>query len=115
MKARPLADLLRLFVGPLVWFAHFTVLYGAEALICTPPVTMGRVMTWIGAAATLVALTALIAFAAMLLRLGRSAGEHGDSTFLHEAALLLALLSAVGVIWTAFALLLLPVCALTGG
>ena len=34
---RPLADLLRLFVPPALWFAHFVVLYGAEALICTPP------------------------------------------------------------------------------
>ena len=37
-RVRPLADLLRLFIGPGIWFAHFTLVYGAEALICTPPV-----------------------------------------------------------------------------
>ena len=34
---RPLGDLLRVFVPPALWFAHFGVLYGAEALVCTPP------------------------------------------------------------------------------
>ena len=60
---RPFTDLLRLFAGPAVWFAHFTVVYGAEALICTPPIGSPRAMVWTGLAATVVALAALIAFA----------------------------------------------------
>jgi hypothetical protein len=118
MKARPLADLLLLFVGPAVWFAHFTILYGAEALICTPPVTTAGAMTWIGIAATLVALAVLTVFAAMLVRSGHLAGERGEQSspaFLHGVALLLALLSALGAIWTAFPIALLRVCASTGG
>ncbi len=118
MKARPLADLLTLFVGPAVWFAYFTAIYGAEALICTPPVTTGRVMTWIGTAATLVALALLAIFAAMLLRPRLAAVKRADHTataFLHRAALLLALLSGLGVMWTAFPLAVLPVCAPPAG
>lgn len=118
MKARPLADLLLLVVGPVVWFAHFTVVYGTEALICTPPVTTGRVMIWIGTAATLVALAVLIVFAAMLLRTRPATEKQADGTgaaFLRGAALLLALLSAVGVIWTAFPIAVLPVCAPPAG
>jgi hypothetical protein len=116
MKARPLADLLRLFVGPVAWFAHFTVLYGAEALICTPPVTTGHVMFWIGTAVTLIALAGLIVFAAKLLRTRAAADEGADNAaFLRGAALLLALISALGVIWTAFPIAVLPVCAPPAG
>ena len=110
MKTRPLTDLLWLFVGPVVWFAQFAVLYGAEALICTPPQATGRLMTWIGAAATLVA---LIAFAAMLLRI-RPVTDDAASAFLHGSALVLALLSALAVLWTAFPLAILPVCSPAG-
>ena len=98
-RVRPLADLLQLFTGPAVWFAHFTVVYGAEALICTPPVGSPRAMVWIGAAATIAALGALGAFAVALLRRQRnpkSAGRaHRCGIFARCAALLLALLSAM--------------------
>ena len=109
-RVRPLADLLRLFVPPAVWFAYFTVVYGAEALVCTPPVARPSVMIWIGAAATAAALIALIAFAFMQSR-PADRTEHTGAAFLHGATLLLALLSGLGVIWTAFPLAVLPVCA----
>jgi hypothetical protein len=110
-RVRPLGDLLRLFVGPGVWFSHFTVVYGAEALICTPPVTGSGVMSWIGAAATAAALAALIAFAFMTMNRPVDRTEHSGAAFLHDAALLLTLLSGLAVIWTAFPLAVLPVCA----
>ena len=106
-RVRPLADLLRLFVGPSLWFAHFTVIYGAEALTCrAPAATAGRIMISIGAVATLAALAALIMFAAMLLRTRPASDEatgHTGEAFLRDAALLLALLSVLGVIWIACA------------
>lgn len=110
---RPLTDLLRLFVGPGVWFAHFTFVYGVEALICTPPVTRPGVMSWVGAAATVAALAALIAFAFMTMRRPVNRTEHTGAAFLLGAASLLALLSGLAVIWTAFPLAVLPACAPT--
>jgi len=112
-RARPLTDLLRLFVGPGLWFAHFVVLYGAEALVCTPPAASGRAMTWIALAATIMTLGALALFAGSWLRDPPSSdppGEHTGAAFLHAAALMLALLAALGVVWTAFPVAMLPVC-----
>jgi Zn-dependent protease len=110
-SVRPLASLFWLFFAPVVWFAHLAVVYGAEALICTLAVTRPSVMIWFGAAATAAALTALIAFAFLMSRPAHRT-EHTDAAFLHSAALLLALLAGLGVVWTAFPLAVLPVCAL---
>lgn len=114
-RVPPLTDLLRLFVGPGVWFAHFTFVYGAEALICTPPVARPALMSWAGAAATAAALAALIAFGFMTMRRPVDRTEHTGAAFLRGAALLLALLSGLAVIWTAFPLAVLPVCAPPAG
>jgi hypothetical protein len=64
-RTRPLADLLRLFAGPTVWFMHLVLLYGAEALICTPPIGSARAMMWLGMAVTLAALGTLVFLAVM--------------------------------------------------
>ena len=115
-RVRPLADFLQVFTGPGIWFAHFTVVYGTEALLCTPPVSP-RVMAWIGAAATLAALGALGAFAAALMRRPATEplDEHTGAAFLHRAALLLALLSAIGVIWASFPIAVLRACTSPAG
>jgi hypothetical protein len=109
-RTRPLADLLRLLVGPVVWFLHLVVLYGAEALICTPPVGTEQAMLWLGAAATGAAVAALVILIAMPAP-GVDQREHTGVAFLHGTTLLLALLSAIGVIWNALPLALVPVCA----
>ncbi|MBR1189450.1 hypothetical protein [Bradyrhizobium sp. AUGA SZCCT0160] len=115
-QTRSLADLLWLLVGPVVWFLHLVVLYGAEALICTPPVGSGRAMMWMGAAATIATLGALAMLAAVSIRRVQDAPEEQtDATFLRKTTLLLALLSAIGVIWSALPLALVPVCASAGG
>lgn len=118
LRTRPLADLLRLFIGPGLWFGHFTILYGAEALICTPPLTSGRAMVWIAAAVTIAVLAALSLFAAMLMRrraLDVRPEEDTGPAFLHAVTLLLAVLSALGVVWTVLPVGLLPVCAPPAG
>ena len=115
-RTRPLADLLRLFIGPAVWFLHLAFLYGAAALICTPPVGSVRTMTWLGAAATVTALVVLAMFAiASMRRVEDPPGEHTGAAFLRRTVLLLALLSAIGVIWSAVPLAMVPACALTAG
>jgi hypothetical protein len=115
-RVRPLADLFKLFVGPIAWFAHFTFVYGAEAMLCTPPASP-RAMVWLGAAATLVALAVLGAFAIALMRrpAAEVPDEHAGAAFLHRAALLLALLSAIGVIWASFPIAVLRACTSPSG
>jgi hypothetical protein len=110
---RPLGDFLQLFTGPVIWFAHFVTLYGAEALICTPGLASAGTMTWAAGAATLAALAALGGFGVMVMRRPAHdpAGSHSGATFLRSATLLLAMLSAIAVIWVALPAAVLPVCA----
>jgi hypothetical protein len=110
-RARPLADFLRIFAGPVVWLIHLVLIYGAEALLCIPPAGSGRTMIWVGVSATVVALVALILVAVSAPR-GDGRSKHAGATFLHHTTLSLALLSAVGVIWNALPLALVRACAL---
>jgi hypothetical protein len=114
---RPLGDVLQLFTGPLVWFAHFVTLYGAEALICTPGLVTAGAMTWVAAAATLAALAVLGGFGVMVMRrpVHDPKGGHNDAPFLRSATLLLAMLSAIAVVWAALPVAVLPVCASAAG
>jgi hypothetical protein len=58
---------------------------------------------------------ALIGCVVMLIRRTGRDEEQPDAAFLRGAALWLALLSGLGVIWTAFPLAALPVCASPAG
>lgn len=112
MNVRPVSDLFAVFIPPALWFVHFAVLYGAEALLCTPPAAPRGAMVWTGALATAAILAALAWFALRLRRQpvpGRT-DPHTDAAFLRSAGLLLALLAALGVVWTAFPVAVLPVC-----
>jgi hypothetical protein len=110
--ARPFGDLLGVCIPPALWFGHFGVLYGAEALACTPPAGGRHLLIWIGAIATVAAL-AVLAWLAVSLRRpsAERADEHTGAAFLRDVTLLLALLSAMGVAWTAFPVAVLPLCA----
>lgn len=117
IRVRPLGDLLALFAGPAVWFAHFAALYAAEALVCTPGVAPAAAMAWVAAAATVAALAILCAFGLRVARrpAREPAGRHGGAAFLRGATLWLAALSGIAVIWVAFPLTVLPVCASAAG
>jgi hypothetical protein len=111
--ARPLGDFLQVLAPPLIWFAHLTTVYAAEALICIgPPAAAATMMTWTIALATVVALTGLLV-AAWMLRRGRAwrTQNLGSSRFLVGASHLLILLSLLGVVWTILPTLFLPPCA----
>ena len=110
---RPFADFLRVLIAPAIWFAHFSLVYAAEALICIgPPAGRGTTMGWIVILATAAALTGLIILAARLLRSGNAAPSRSDrgKAWLRRASLPLTLLSVLGVIWTALPAAILPVC-----
>jgi hypothetical protein len=114
---RPATDLFAVFIPPALWFAHFGVLYGAEALLCTPPAAARGTLVWIGALFTVATLAALAWFA--LQRRPRPSADRADAhigaAFLRSVGLLLTLLAALGVVWTAFPIAFLPVCAPPAG
>jgi hypothetical protein len=115
-RVQPLSAMLQMLTGPVIWFAHFVLLYGAEALICTPPLARPGAMTWFTIAATLAALAALGMFAAMAMRRPAAGSrDHSDVGFLRAASLLLALLSAIAMVWVALPTAILPVCAAPAG
>lgn len=98
---RPLTDMLLIFAGPVIWFAHFSFIYGAQTLSCLGPNADTRLILSY-ALATLLTLAALGVFAAINMR---------KTGFLPRAGLALALLAIPAVIWTAIPALLLPACA----
>jgi hypothetical protein len=111
---RPVGDFLRMTIAPTIWFAHFSVLYAAEALICIgPPADWGATMRWTVILATAAALGGLIILAARLLRSGKNAPPRSEDSaaWLRRTSLLLTLLSALAVIWTTLPTAVLPACA----
>lgn len=108
----PLADFLPVLAPPLIWFAHLTILYVAEALICIGlPAGAGAVMAWTIALATAVALISLLLAAWMLWRGKASRTQNlGGSRFLVGVSYLLILLSLLGVAWTILPTFFLPAC-----
>lgn len=110
-RTRPLADLLRLCIAPVVWFLHLALLYGAEALICTPPAGSARAIVWFGIVATAAALGTLVFLVATPApRAGGLPSQYTGAAFLHDATRLLALVAAIGVIWSVLPVVLVPVC-----
>lgn len=110
---RPLGDFLQVLAPPLIWFAHLTILYAAEALICIEPsAAAATIMAWTIALATAVALTGLLLAASMLRRGKASRTQNlGRSRFLVGVSYLLILLSFLGVAWTTLPTVVLPICA----
>ncbi|WP_291865537.1 hypothetical protein [Bradyrhizobium sp.] len=111
---RPLGDFWRVLIAPAIWFAHFSVLYASEALICTgPPADRGTTMGWTVLLATAAASAGLVVLVAGLLRSGNTAPPTSDpgGSWFRRASLLLALLSALGIIWTTLPTAVLPACA----
>lgn len=112
---RPLGDFLRVLIAPAVWFAHFSFLYGTEALICIgPPAGRDATMGWAAILATAVALSGLVVLATRLLRSRETPRLKSEdaNAWLRRTSLLLTLLSALAIIWTTLPTAVLPACAL---
>ncbi len=116
-RYRPIGALALLLAGPPVWAAHFFSMYAAETLICTGPGAAARSGQLVPVAATLTA-AALAALLTILVYPDclRSAGSGGNRRSLWIVVLArtptaLAALAMLGVLWTAFPVLLVSACA----
>lgn len=95
--------------GPLAWAMHLLVIYGTHAVMCSREVS-GRTSGIVIGAATLVALVVL-AVVALWGRGPKAFGPPGQTrSFLRNSMMLLAVLSAFGIVWSGSAMLFLPAC-----
>jgi peptidoglycan biosynthesis protein MviN/MurJ (putative lipid II flippase) len=120
IRVRPFRDFLLSLVGPVVWAAHFFVIYGAEALVCTgaeQAAIQNRGFLSVAALATAIALAALGGFALWQLRAGRRGYHEGsdETAFLRITSLALAVLSMMAVIWVALPVTMIGACAPPAG
>ena len=106
LRERAVWVIVYLLLGPILWLIHFTVVYALQSTLCVvaSPTRLVLIATLI---VTALALTAL---AAALRKAGRG-DQPSSRPFLRQTMRLLALLSAVGIIWTCLAALLLHPCA----
>jgi hypothetical protein len=117
VRSRSIGELAFVLAGPMVWAAHFFLLYGAEVLICTGPVagSRGEQLLPVAAALTTAAVAGLLAILVAGLTSGRQARQATEGTtrslFWRDAPTALAMLAMLGVLWTALPALLIPACA----
>ena len=117
------ASLVRITLGPLVWMIHFALSYAATAIVCAKLGASGDAMAWLRggiAAGTLLALGVIAWLGWQSGRQWRTGNadlwEDPASTsedrhqFLGHAALLLAVIAFIGVIYSALPALFSATC-----
>ena len=114
MAARRVRGTMTWLFGPLVWAAHFFLLYGIASFGCAPSEATRqesiRLVSWALSAAALVALAGFLA-SQLFVRRNKQLGSRTDTPgFLGPAASVLAILASIGVIWTALGAVMIPAC-----
>lgn len=94
--------------GPLIWIAHFTIIYVWTALLCARGVGTALIPTGI-AIATAAAAGGLIALALWSTRAIRRTNNNGR--FLPVVSAALAALSLIGVLWNGLPAVLVSACS----
>lgn len=97
----------RALFGPIVWAAHFTLLYAIHTALCV--YGAGAAMGLASAALTIGALVALWLY--FLRRRDHATTAAAPDRFLDRLSMLLILLSAGGVTWAGAASALIEPCA----
>jgi len=99
--------------GPLVWAAHFFIVYGVEAVVCAKTDSPTFTMRWIIGAATATAVAGLVAL--LIARFRKQLAESEAFRFLHEIFVCLTLLSIGAVLTVAASALRLSACVPPAG
>ena len=110
---RPMSDFVWMLAGPIVWAAHFFLVYGVEAVICTRAASPVTTMRWIVAVATALALGALVVFIFRTLAARRK--DSPVAIFVPDVSIALALLSIGAVAGVAVSGLTLQACVPPAG
>lgn len=104
MQVRTMRALLVSLMGPVIWSAHFFLMYAAQTVACaiSPVPSQGFDLIWV--ALTAAAGLALLIMLGYQLSAGRAARRAGASAdFLRSVQIALVALSLVGVAWVALA------------
>jgi hypothetical protein len=121
MKSMPSATMhsvpaWRLWIGPLVWAAHFLAIYAFTASACARYVAMGAfgvgVVAWFIGAVTAIAAAVLGVTIALALLDGRRSGSHAaPAGFVHWLTAAIACLVLLAIVWEALPILFMPFCS----
>ena len=105
--------------GPIIWAAHFFLLYGTASFLCTPEASREDEVRLIALALTALALLVLFGLSTWQFigyRRPRGNDRAGNVvSFLQMTSIALAGLAIIGVMWTGAGAILVPACVpLTG-
>jgi hypothetical protein len=106
-QSRPLSDLIGSLIGPIVWAAHFFVMYGAETLICINGGPGPSNMHLFAAVATAIAVGILLA---AIIWNRRSLHQQDRAPALCHISNILSLISIGAIAATALPAAVVPTC-----
>lgn len=112
-ETRPLNNFLWVLAGPIVWAAHFFVVYGPEAIICTRAASPAYAMRWVVAVATAAAIGTLAIF--LFRQLVRRRKTRNTAAFLNDVSIALVSMSMAAIVGVAAGSLSLPACTPAAG
>jgi hypothetical protein len=102
-----------ILLGPILWSAHFTVLYSVQSMLCAHGLAEHLVPIVTGAATIIagVATGILISLPQALARLLSAGGWEGEAMSFHVRAMRgLAILSGAAIAWAGLTALIVPIC-----
>jgi hypothetical protein len=99
--------------GPLIWAAHFTLVYASESLVCTRGGGAAAHLALVGLA-TAIALIMLMAITAQSWRRVSSPRATAALSFMDGTAAMLGLLGMLGVLWSTLPAIVVSSCTLPG-
>jgi hypothetical protein len=111
----PASALITAMGGPLIWAAHFAILYASQTLVCqlAAAASQRTYMVGIGAASTVAAALAMLWLIRQPQRAGGPVTSHGRTPallFLRSLTFALVGLSLLAILWSLYVLLALPPC-----
>ena len=106
----------RLWIGPLVWAAHFLAIYAFTAIACARHVAISAfgvgAVAWFIGAVTAIAAAVLGVTIALALRDGRRPASRAPTAgFVHWLTAAIACLVLLAIVWEALPILFVPFCS----